>query len=162
MADEQSVEGGCTCGAVRYRLKARPMFVHCCHCTWCRRETGSAFAVNALIEASNVEILRGEPNQTRLPSARGKGQVFFRCPQCGITLWSNYAGAGGKVYFVRVGTLDDSSAAPPDIHIYTSTKLPWVTLPDGVPAVAEFYRLSDHWPAASIDRFNAARASGSA
>ena len=164
MADGQfvSMEGGCTCGAVRYRLKARPMFVHCCHCTWCQRETGSAFAVNALIEASSVELVRGDPKQTMLPSASGKGQVFSRCPQCGITLWSNYAGAGDKVHFVRVGTLDDLSAAPPSIHIYTSTKLPWVVLPAGVPAVAEFYRLSAYWPAASIERFNAARAPGSA
>jgi hypothetical protein len=160
MAGERafSMEGGCTCGAVRYRLKARPMFVHCCHCTWCQRETGSAFAVNALIEASNVEILQGEPKQAKLPSASGRGQIFSRCPQCGITLWSNYAGAGERVHFIRAGTLDDTSAVRPDIHIYTSTKQPWVVLPEGVPAVAEFYKLADYWPAASIGRFNSARA----
>jgi hypothetical protein len=151
------MEGGCTCRAVRYRLKARPMFVHCCHCTWCQRETGSAFAVNAMIEASNVELLAGSMKRTTLPTASGKGQIFSRCPDCGITLWSNYAGAGDKVHFVRVGTLDDPSIAPPDIHIYTSTKQPWVILPEGVPAVPEFYRRSACWPAESVARFNATR-----
>jgi hypothetical protein len=115
MAGEQaiSMEGGCTCRAMRYRLKARPMFVHCCHCTWCQRETGSAFAVNALIEASNVEILQGEPKRAKLPSASGRGQIFSRCAQCGIVLWSNYAGAGERVHFIRAGTLDDTSVVRP-------------------------------------------------
>jgi hypothetical protein len=151
------MEGGCTCGSVRYRLNARPIFVHCCHCTWCQRETGSAFAVNAMIEASNVELLKGELERTTLPSASGKGQTLFRCPHCGITLWSNYAAARERVHFVRVGTLDEPSLVPPDIHIFTSTKQPWVHLPDGVPAVDEFYRRSAYWPAESIARYNTAR-----
>jgi hypothetical protein len=161
MDDERHVsqEGGCTCGAVRYRLKARPIFVHCCHCTWCQRETGSAFAVNAFIEASEVELLKGQPAQKTLPSLSGKGQVMWRCPDCGETVWSNYAGAGPKFHFVRVGTLDDPARVPPDIHIYTSTKQPWFTLPDGVPAVAEFYKPADYWSAESMARFKAARAS---
>lgn len=151
------MEGGCTCGAVRYRLTARPLFVHCCHCTWCQRESGSAFAVNAMIEASQVELLSGALTQTTLPSASGKGQVFSRCSECGVTLWTNYAAAGSALHFVRVGTLDDPSSVPPDIHIYTSTKQPWVVLPEGVPAVAEFYRPSDYWPAESLARAKAAR-----
>jgi len=160
MTDQQgnAMEGGCTCGAVRYRLKARPLFVHCCHCTWCQRETGSAFAVNALIEASQVELPKGKPTQTTLPSASGKGQNFWRCADCGVTVWSNYPQAGPSIHFIRVGTLDDPSRAQPDIHIYTSTKQPWVVLPDGVPTVAEFYRPADYWPAESTARFKAARA----
>jgi hypothetical protein len=152
------MDGGCTCGAVRYRLTTRPLFVHCCHCTWCQRETGSAFAVNALIEAANVTLLKGAPVKTTLPSASGKGQIVSRCPTCGIVVWSNYAGAGELINFIRVGTLDDSSLVPPDIHIYTSTKLPWVILPDAVTAVPEYYRRSTTWPPASIERFNAMRA----
>jgi hypothetical protein len=159
MSDEEefSAEGGCTCGAVRYRLTARPLIVHCCHCTWCQRETGSAFAVNAFIEHANVEVLKGAPVKATLPSLSGKGQVFWRCADCGITLWSNYAGAGPKFDFLRAGTLDDPSVTPPDIHIYTSTKQPWVILPDGVPAVEEFYKPAEVWPAASLARFKAAR-----
>src|SRR5437667_9512519 len=108
MVDDKafSLEGHCTCGAVRYRMTSKPMFVHCCHCTWCQRETGSAFAVNALIEASNVEVVSGRLQRSTLPSASGQGQVFHRCPECGVTLWSNYAGAGESVHFVRTGTLD--------------------------------------------------------
>jgi hypothetical protein len=153
-----ALDGGCTCGGVRYRLEDRPLFVHCCHCTWCQRETGSAFAVNALIEASRVTLLAGDVVRATLPSASGRGQVFARCPGCGLTVWSHYAGMGDRVAFVRVGTLDDPSAAPPDIHIYTATRLPWVILPDGVPAVPDYYRRADHWPADSLARYEAATA----
>jgi hypothetical protein len=159
MTNEQDVamEGGCTCRAVRYRLKVRPIFVHCCHCSWCQRETGSAFAVNAIIEASQVELVKGTPVQTTLPSLSGKGQTVWRCTGCGVTVWSNYAGAGPTIHFIRVGTLDDPARLAPDIHIYTSTKLPWVILPDDIPAVSEFYKPADYWPAESMARFEAAR-----
>jgi hypothetical protein len=157
-ADAPPLDGGCTCGGVRYRLTARPLFVHCCHCTWCQRETGSAFAVNALIETDKVALLDGDVRRATLPSLSGKGQVFVRCPDCGVTLWSHYAGAGDRIAFVRTGTLDDTGPVPPDIHIYTSTKRPWVILPEGVPAVPEYYRRADHWPADSMARFEAAGA----
>ncbi len=153
------MEGGCPCGSVRYRLTAQPLFVHCCHCTWCQRETGSAFAINALIEADNVAVLKGTLNQVALPSASGNGQDFARCADCGVTVWSNYAAAREKIRFVRVGTLDDPSFAPPDIHIYTSTKQPWVVLPEGTPVCEEYYQRSAHWPADSIARYKAALAS---
>jgi hypothetical protein len=158
-APADSMEGGCTCGAVRYRLNARPMFVHCCHCTWCQRETGSAFALNAMIEASKLELLKGEVRRVTLPSPSGMGQAVSRCPECGLALWSNYAGARDKVHFVKVGTLDDPAFAPPDIHIYTSTRQPWMVLPEGVPAVEAYYRRAEYWPGASIARYEAARAS---
>src|SRR4029450_7817944 len=97
------MEGGCTCAAVRYRLKARPLFVHCCHCTWCQRETGSAFALKAMIESDRVELTHGDVEIVLTPSASGKGQKISRCPKCRIAVWSNYAGAGDAVRFVRVG-----------------------------------------------------------
>lgn len=153
----ETLEGGCSCDAIRYRLERRPLFVHCCHCSWCQRETGSAFAVNALIEAEAVTLLQGSPLVQVLPSASGKGQRFWRCGDCGVTLWSNYYGSGEKIHFVRVGTLERPEAAPPDIHVYTTTKLPWVRLPEGLPAVPEYYQLSDHWPAESLARYEAAR-----
>ena len=153
-------EGGCTCRAVRYRLTDHPLFVHCCHCTWCQRETGSAFAINALIETDKVELLRGEVRLYDLPSLSGRGQVFARCPDCGVTLWSHYSSAREKIAFVRAGTLDDPSLAPPDIHIFTSSKAPWVTLPEGVLAVPEYYDRGQYWPAASIARYRAATGLG--
>ncbi len=146
------LEGGCTCGAVRYRMSGGPMFVHCCHCRWCQRETGAAFALNALIEAGRVLVLTGAPEAVPTPSASGRGQKITRCPECRVALWSNYAGAGDAIRFVRVGTLDEPDRLPPDIHIYTASKQPWVVIPPGVPAVPEYYRARDHWPAASLAR----------
>lgn len=145
-------EGGCTCRAVRYRMTGAPMFVHCCHCTWCQRETGTAFAVNALIEADRVVLVQGEPEIVLAPSASGRGQKIARCPTCRIALWSNYAGAGDALNFLRTGTLDAPHGLSPDIHIYTVTKQPWVQLPPDVPGAEEFYEAADHWPAASLAR----------
>ena len=154
------MEGHCTCGHVRYRLTDRPLFVHCCHCRWCQRETGSAFVMNALIEANRVELLAGEPIEIDTPTNSGKGQKISRCPHCRVALWSVYSGAGPKFRFVRVGTLADPDACPPEIHIFTRSKQAWVILPDGVPAVPEYYRQSEYWPAESIARRKAAVEAG--
>jgi len=145
-------EGGCACRAVRYRMLTAPLFVHCCHCTWCQRETGASFALNAMIESDRVEMLQGMVEVVDTPSNSGKGQKISRCPTCCIAVWSNYAGAGDKVRFIRVGTLDHPERCPPDIHIFTSTKQPWVVLPAGAPAVAEYYKSADYWPAESLER----------
>ncbi len=147
------MEGGCTCRAVRYRLASAPLFVHCCHCRWCQRETGSAFAINAMIEADRVELLQGAPEIVPTPSSSGKGQKIARCPRCRVALWSNYPGAGDAVRFVRVGTLDDPDALPPDIHIFTASKQPWVVLPPGAPTVEEYYDREKYWPATSLARW---------
>ena len=151
-ASGSPLEGGCTCRAVRYRMTSAPLFVHCCHCRWCQRETGSAFALNAMIEAERVELLQGAPEVIETPSNSGKGQKIARCPNCRIALWSNYAGAGDAVRFVRVGTLDNPDRLPPDIHIFTESKQPWVVLPPGTPAVAQYYDRTGHWPADSLER----------
>jgi hypothetical protein len=156
MSDDTSpLTGHCTCNDVRYRMTGRPLFVHCCHCRWCQRETGTAFALNAMIEADRLTLLQGAPEVVRTPSNSGKGQKIWRCPRCRIALWSNYAGAGDAVHFVRVGTLDEPDRLPPDIHIYTSTKQPWVVLPPGVPAVPEYYDRNKYWPKESLERRDA-------
>jgi hypothetical protein len=157
--DPFPLEGGCTCRALRYRMATRPLFVHCCHCRWCQRETGSAFALNAMIEAERVQLLQGEIELVVTPSASGKGQKVARCPRCRVALWSHYAGAGDAVCFVRVGTLDAPDHLPPDIHIFTMSKQPWVLLPPGTPAVAEYYSRAEHWPAESLARARALKAS---
>jgi hypothetical protein len=146
------LDGGCTCRAVRYRMTAKPLFVHCCHCRWCQRETGASFALNAMIESDRVVLLNGAPQVVLTPSNSGKGQKIARCPQCRIALWSNYGGAGDVVRFVRVGTLDKPDRLPPDIHIFTSSKQPWVVLPRGTPAVKEYYDREKYWPKASLKR----------
>jgi hypothetical protein len=145
-------DGGCTCRFVRYRMSAQPMIVHCCHCRWCQRETGAAFALNAMLEADRLEILAGEVDVVATPTLSGKGQKISRCPKCRIALWSNYSGLGDAVRFVRVGTLDEPDRLPPDIHIFTSSKQPWVVLPASVPAVPEYYKASEIWSKASLER----------
>jgi hypothetical protein len=118
-------DGGCTCRFVRYRMTTGPLFVHCCHCRWCQRETRASFALNALVEADRVQLLQGEVEVINTPSNSGKGQRISRCPRCHIAVWSNYAGAGDAINFIRVGTLDEPDRLSPDIHIYTASKQPW-------------------------------------
>ena len=147
-------EGGCSCGAVRYRLASEPMFVHCCHCLNCQRQTGSAFVINVLIEADRVEMLAAEPHPVDVPRDDGSRQRIFRCPTCELAVYSEYGGPA--VRFVRAGTLDDPSAVAPDVHIYTRSKQPWVALPDGVPAFEVYYDMKALWPAESLERLRAA------
>lgn len=155
-----TADGRCTCGAVRYRITRRPLVVHCCHCRWCQRESGASFALNAMVEAAQVVLLAGTPEIVLTPSHSGKGQKIARCPGCRVALWSNYAGAGDAIRFVRVGTLEEPDRLAPDIHIFTASKQPWVSLPAGTPAVEEYYDRETVWPEASLARLRALRAEG--
>jgi hypothetical protein len=152
-----NLEGECACKSVRYRLEARPMFVHCCHCLNCQRQTGSAFVINVLIEAERVKLLRGEPAAVEVPRDDGSTQRIMRCPACQIALWSFYSLP--KLAFVRAGTLDNPALVSPDVHIYTRSKLPWVVLPPEVAAVSVYYDTKTLWPADSLARLKAVRAS---
>jgi hypothetical protein len=150
--------GSCTCRHVRYRMTSAPLIVHGCHCRWCQRETGASFALNAVIEASRVVVESGELEVIATPSASGHGQKIHRCPRCKIALWSNYRGGGDAIVFVRVGTLDEPDRFPPDVHIYTSSKQPWLVLPPGARAFAEFYNPKEIWSAEARERWAAATA----
>jgi hypothetical protein len=149
-----SREGGCACGAVRYRLASEPLFVHCCHCLNCQRQTGSAFVINLLIEADRVEVLAGEPQPVDAPRDDGSKQRIHRCPACQVAVYSDYGRP--ELLFVRGGTLDDPSRVTPDVHIYTKSKVPWVTLPDDAPAFDVYYDSKTLWPPASLERLRAA------
>ena len=151
------MKGRCTCGHVRYRVEGTPLIVHACHCTWCQRETGTAHSLNALYEADHVELTAGQWEMVHTPSASGRGQVIARCPACKVALWSNYPDAGPAVRYVRVGTLDDPGAYPPDIHIHVASKLPWVVLPAGAKAVPECYETAAVWPVESRERLRIVR-----
>jgi hypothetical protein len=150
--ESKFLDGGCTCRFVRYRMTTKPLFVHCCHCRWCQRETGASFALNALIEADRVQLLQGEVEVINTPSNSGKGQKISRCPRCRIAVWSNYAGAGDAIRFIRVGSLEEPDRLPPDIHIYTESKQPWIIIPHDMPAVAQYYKSSELWPKESLER----------
>jgi hypothetical protein len=146
------LDGGCDCRHIRFRMETPPLFVHGCHCRWCQRETGASFALNAMIEADRVTALGPDPEIVDTPSKSGLGQRIARCPKCRIAVWSNYAGAGPLIRFVRVGTLDEPDRLPPDIHIFTASKQPWVVIPEGMPAVPEYYDREKYWPAESLER----------
>jgi hypothetical protein len=147
-------EGGCACGFVRYRLASEPLFVHCCHCLNCQRQTGSAFVINLLIEADRVELLAGEPQAVGAPRDDGSSQRIYRCPACEVAVYSEYGSP--EVLFVRGGTLDDPRGVTPDVHIYTRSKVGWVTLPESVPAFEAYYDSKALWPAESLERLRAA------
>jgi hypothetical protein len=155
--DDESHEGRCTCGEVRYRMNSAPMIVHACHCTECQRLSGGPFAINALVETSHIDLLSGEPVPVPVQGTSGKAQTIMRCPKCQVAVWSHYPGAGPRIAFVRVGTLDQPGRLPPDIHIYTSTRLPWLELPPGAKAVDEYYSPMEVWSAESRSRFKSAR-----
>jgi len=146
-------EGGCSCGAVRYRLMSEPMFVHCCHCLNCQRQTGSAFVINLLIEADRVELLTGEPQPVDVPRDDGSTQRIYRCPTCQVAVFSEYGSP--EVRFVRAGTLDEPRGITPDVHIFTKSKVGWVALPDDAPAFDVYYDSKKLWPAESLERLAA-------
>lgn len=149
------MQGGCSCGKVRYRLKREPMFVHCCHCLDCQKQTGGAFAINALIEADEVEDVMGGAVAWPMPTESGRPHDIYRCPDCGVALWSDY-GRRGWVRFMRVSTLDEPHAITPDVHIFTRSKVPWVRLPEGARAFEVYYDIASEWPDESLARRRAA------
>ena len=145
------LDGGCACRSVRFRLSGPPMFVHCCHCRDCQRQTGSAFVLNALIETDRIKLLAGGPMATAVPTDSGRPHDIYRCPACHTAVWSDY-GRRPALRFVRTGTLDDPSALRPDVHIYTRSKLPWLVLPVSTPAYETYYDMNSLWPPASLAR----------
>ena len=147
-------EGGCSCGAVRYRLRSGPLFVHCCHCLSCQRQTGSAFVVNLLIEADRVELLAGEPQPVDVPRDDGSTQRIHRCPECRVAVYSEYGRP--EILFVRAGTLDEPRGITPDVHIYTRSKVSWVAIPEGAPVFEAYYDSRKLWPSESLERVRAA------
>jgi len=157
MSNKKNVhDGACACGHVRYRVRSEPLIVHCCHCSWCQRQNGSAFAVNALVEAEHVQILEGDVVDVTVPSPSGAGQRICRCPKCQTAVWSYYlvmfGGIGELIRFIRVGTLDDPDAMPPDVHIFTSSKQAWVTFPPDARVFEEYYDIKEVWSPESFAR----------
>lgn len=152
MSSNSIYEGGCSCGKLRYRMNADPLIVHACHCRQCQRITGSAFVMNSVIEKDAVEILTGTTANCHFPDSC---QTAFFCPDCATYVYSQYSSIGGYLsscWFVRVGTLDDPDRFPPNVHIFTSSKQPWVLIPPGTLKFEEFYNIKDVWQESSLTR----------
>lgn len=151
-------EGGCSCGRTRYKLTDTALIVHACHCKMCQVLTGSSHAVNVLIEAANVQLLSGETFDHLADTPSGHGQVITRCATCSAAIWSVYRHfarrSGCSVRFVRAGTLDHPEDYPPDVHIYTETRLQCAAQAEGKPEFRKFYRLQDVWSEPSLRRLS--------
>ena len=147
----ERLEGGCACGAVRYRLKSLPMFTQACHCDDCRRQTGGAFVINALIETDRIDLTGAAPVAVSMPTDSGRPHDVYRCAACQTAVWSDY-GRRPSLRFLRVGALDTPAALPPQAHIFTRSKLPWLKLPDDVPAFEIYYDMDKLWPPESLAR----------
>ena len=151
----KTLEGGCGCGAVRYRLNDEPFIVHNCHCRLCQRQTGTGSAVNAFIESGRLELLSGELAENDFMTGSGATQTVVRCASCATPVWSFYPRLGRKVAAVRVGTLDDPSATAPDVAIFVADKPDWAPVPEGIPAFDAFYNPVEVYPEASMARLKA-------
>lgn len=140
--------GQCDCGSVSFRVHGSPLIVHACHCRRCQRQTGTAYAVNALIEEDRVELVGGSVVEARLETPSGHGQTITRCASCQVALWSKYHGLpkiGERVVFVRVGTLDNPDMFPPDVHIHTASRQAHVHLPTNAQAFEGYYKFKETW-----------------
>jgi hypothetical protein len=158
----KALKGHCTCKVITYEVLADFLCVHCCHCTWCQRETGAAFALNGIVETANFRITsETKPLHVDMPSASGDGQMMARCPNCYVVLYGDYGEDGTWTTFVRVGTLDDESkkSVKPTAHIFTSTKMDWVDLTSekekSVPVYEGSYRRINVWRKEALDRYDA-------
>jgi len=147
-------DGGCTCGHVRYQVTSEPMIVHCCHCRGCQKNSGSSYALNALFESDRVKLISGEVEDVMVPTPSGTGQIITRCSKCKVAVWSNYnmGGLREHIRFIRVGTLDEPDQFPPDVHIFTCSKQPWVLLPKEDRRVEVFYEFKETWSPESMER----------
>jgi hypothetical protein len=166
MSTEQDftpIRGHCDCKAITYELLASFLCIHCCHCTWCQRESGSAFALNAIIESSNFRLTSTlAPRHVPTPTPSGDGQIIARCPECWVAVYADYGGDGQRLKYVKLGTIDHADRAragiKPDVHIFTSTKLEWVDLSGerekGVPIYEGYYRRTEVWSEEANRRFD--------
>lgn len=162
---EGVLTGGCACGAVRYEIDAVPIFVNNCHCTLCQRQTGSTSVVNMFVEGDKLHQLSGETIRHVVKAGSGGDHVIVRCAACGTAMWSFYPRMGELGAGVRAGTLDDPAAVRPDAAIFVADRMPWVTLPEGIPQFETTYNPAELLPperfqrlAALIERAKALRA----
>lgn len=155
MSDGTALEGGCACGAVRYRLTAAPIFVNNCHCTLCQRQTGSTSVVNAFVEGDAIEHLEGALSEHLVKTGSGGDQLICRCVACGTAMWSYYPRMGRLGAGLRVGTLDQSGTIRPDAVIFTGDKMPWTALPDDIPRFETTYNPAELLPPERFARLKA-------
>jgi hypothetical protein len=131
--------GGCACGAVRYRVHGKPLLGTVCHCRFCQRRLASAFAVLATFAEDKVELLQGElAEREHRSDVSGRWLRMCFCPECGTTV-SHTAEIRPGARTIAAGTFDEPGWFTVDRHIWVRSKLPWVTVPQGVESYAQGY-----------------------
>lgn len=153
--DDPVRQGGCGCGAVRFRVSGDPIFTNNCHCRQCQQQTGSTSVVNAFFETERIEVLSGDLAETTFAAGSGGDHVVVRCAACGSALWSHYPGMARHGAGLRAGTLDEPGSIVPDAVIFVTERMPWVALPEGIPAFETTYDFREVLPPERLDRLRA-------
>lgn len=147
-------DGGCGCGQVRYRVTGEPIFVNNCHCRQCQQQTGGTSVVNAFYEDERLEILDGNLTEHVVTAGSGGPHTICQCDNCGVALWSYYPRLGRLGVGIRVGTMDEKDSLTPVAAIFVSEKMPWVTLPEGLPHFDKTYDYRELLDADKIARMD--------
>jgi hypothetical protein len=132
-------QGGCGCGAVRYRIERAPIFVNNCYCALCQLQTGSTSSAYAFFEIEAVEVLSGKLKRFAQQTGTDRKQKVMQCSECGIGLFFQPWPTGRHGICVRLGTFDDPWDIVPDAAVYVTERMPWVTLPEGIPTFDAYY-----------------------
>lgn len=127
---EQTFEGSCLCGAVRYRFTGAPTKITHCHCTDCRKHGGTAFATFMEVPRSRFSYLKGENELVTHVAATGTKRSF--CRICGSSL-AGWTEEDRDYTYITAATLDTRLEQRPDYHIFVRSKVPWLDIKDGLP-----------------------------
>ena len=147
-----NLEGGCQCGAVRYRITGTPLTLYLCHCTECQKQSSSAFGMSMWVRRSDLKIVSGDPKIWERPAASGGTVTCAFCPACGSRLYHN-ASDDPEISSVKAGSLDDTSWLRPVGHIWTRSRQPWVDISDAPSSLvferepSDFGELESRWTA---------------
>ena len=126
-------EGGCQCGGIRYQIEGDPIALAICHCTDCQQQSGSAFGMSLIVPQAAFRVTLGEPRSFTKQADSGNETKCFFCGDCGVRIYHSPS-AMGTTYNVKPGTLDERSWLRPSVEVWTSSKQPWVAVPEGLRA----------------------------
>jgi hypothetical protein len=146
------LQGGCSCGDIRYQLSNAPLFVHACHCLNCQKFCNSAFGITAIVLQCDVALTEGDLVQLVMPSGRSRWQ----CASCGESIYVT-SPSHPATALLRPGSLDRVGGLTIDAHIWVKRKQDWISLPNKVPQFDEGYDRNEVWPQVSLERFEQAK-----
>jgi hypothetical protein len=133
----EAIEGGCRCGAIRYRLNVETLpNVYACHCRDCQTWSGSAFSLQIIVPESQLEVTGDPAIYERTSPESGRTSRQRGCPVCFTRIYNTNSARPGSVT-LRAGSLDRSDELKVVAHIWTKRKMQGIVIPDGVPSWPE-------------------------